>query len=414
MEIRNFELHVGRIVEYLVQSYQYQIVHVKQATTDVWLVNAKHKQYPVICVNAFEGDIIEKQFYFRQVHRTILDVIHKEGNLLILNTNPTSTPIQNAYLQQICVNQQGVSDINILKDFPNLGQLYKESDDLEKEFVRLTRVIEEEQMKNRRQFIQETKKRLRPNITYGIMLIFVIAFIIGYISSIVVEDSVTGWILAGIYYKMNIIAAHEYWRLFTAGFIHANMFSLFFSLYAIYKIGKICEPILSKTMFLSLFLIGIFVGNISMLISVENTIGYGAGAGICSIAGAYIAMVMEEKKYHHPFIKIMLIQIAWILFVLILMPGISIFAHVIGFVSGFFISIGFMKSKRWYRMRRHMQVSFMILVLGLIILGLRVRYIAPLEPVFDERIVESYRVLGIDKYADYLQSAYQKQYLLQE
>ena len=172
------------------------------------------------------------------------------------------------------------------------------------------------------------------------------------------------------------------------------------------------EPLFTKISYVSLFLLGIIIGNVCMLIATENTIGYGAGAGVSSIIGGYLALTLERSKHRRPILPMMYFQSFLIIFILALLPSISILGHIVSFVSGFFI-IFICKNKR-HAVYRHMQIACLLLFVGIFVLGIRVQRIEPLEPVVDERIVESYRKLGIHHYADYLQIKYQEQYDLQK
>ena len=411
MDFNNYELHAGRIIEYFVKAYHYQVVKVRQSTTDVWLVNAKQKHYPVIRVNAEVEDIEQKQLYLRRVHRTLLDLFHREGNLLLINTNPESVPMENPYMKQICVNAKGVSDTTILKDFSQLDQCYREVQDKE-EFARITRNIEEDQLKNRKQFIKATRIRILPTMTYILLSLIVFMFVVGMLLGIVVEDDLTGWIISGMYYKMNIVSAHEYWRLLTAGFIHPNPLTLFFTFYALYKVGRVVEPLFTKVSYVALFLFGIVIGNVCMLISTENTIGYGAGAGVSSIIGGYLALTLERSNHRRPMLPFLYFQSFFIILILALLPSISILSFIVSFVSGFFIVFA-CKNKK-HVLYHHMQISCLCLIIGLFVLGMRTQRVEPLEPVLDERIVESYHKLDMHRYADYLQLKYQEQYDLQK
>lgn len=410
MTWNSFELHAAKITEYLVKVHHYQVVKVKQATTDIWLVNAKHKQYPIIRVSAVVEDIEYKQLYLRQVHRTLLDFFHREANLLLINTNSESVPLENTYMKQICVDKQGISDQKILKEFPQLDQCYSEYEDKKEELARITRVIEEEQMKKRTQFIKDRKRHLYPVITYCLLAIFTSMFIMGNVFGIILEDTLSGWMVTGIYYKMNVVAAYEYWRLVTAGFIHIDPFTFLITCYAMVKVGKIVEPLYSKLAFLIIFLSGIIVGNLCMLIAVENTIGYGAGAGICSLIGGYFALTIESRRRWRTVYKYF--QFSMLMLVLVLLPSISILGHFVSFISGYFMM--FIWKNKNHVAYRHIQVSTVIMYVGLVVLGMHIQRIEPLEPVVDERIVKSYQKLGIQQYANYLEMKYKYQYDLQK
>ena len=81
--------------------------------------------------------------YLRNVHRKILDMIHREGHLLLLNTCPDCFLLDNPFIKQIRVGPHSVSDIMILQTFRNLAEVGHDVEDPKEEMARLARSIEE-------------------------------------------------------------------------------------------------------------------------------------------------------------------------------------------------------------------------------------------------------------------------------
>ena len=77
------DIYVIQLVNYLVSQADYQIVTVQQQKNDIWMVNAKHDTYPVIRLCSDPAGIMYDKDYIRQIHRAILDLIQREGTLLI-------------------------------------------------------------------------------------------------------------------------------------------------------------------------------------------------------------------------------------------------------------------------------------------------------------------------------------------
>lgn len=133
----------------------------------------------------------------------------------------------------------------------------------------------------------------------------------------------------------------EYWRLFTACFIHIGFVHLLMNVYALYYIGSILEPYLGKFRFLSAY---IFAGITSSLISVcwhENSISAGASGAIFGMYGVFLALisckVFDKTIKRGHFLSILLFVIYNILYGLQANSGIDNAAHIGGLVSGIFI-----------------------------------------------------------------------------
>jgi membrane associated rhomboid family serine protease len=87
-----------------------------------------------------------------------------------------------------------------------------------------------------------------------------------------------------------LIANGQFWRLFTAMFLHAGVLHLAFNAYALWLIGSMIETNLGRTrMVVIYFVTGFLASAASYAFSDVATIGVGASGAIFGIFGAFIA-----------------------------------------------------------------------------------------------------------------------------
>ncbi len=95
-------------------------------------------------------------------------------------------------------------------------------------------------------------------------------------------------------YAMWPAAVHvegQYYRVFTAMWLHANFLHIFFNMIALLIVGPAVEVLLGKLRFLALYLIAGIGGSVcSYLLSQPNVAGIGASGAIMGVLGAYVVV----------------------------------------------------------------------------------------------------------------------------
>ncbi|HQH22666.1 MAG TPA: rhomboid family intramembrane serine protease [Thermoleophilia bacterium] len=82
-----------------------------------------------------------------------------------------------------------------------------------------------------------------------------------------------------------VLAAHEYWRLLTALFIHAGIFHIFLNMWALWLVGGFIERAVGRGKFLILYLLAGFSGSVLVLLVPSGPV-VGASGAIFGIFGA--------------------------------------------------------------------------------------------------------------------------------
>ncbi len=93
-----------------------------------------------------------------------------------------------------------------------------------------------------------------------------------------------------IFWPEAILAQHQYYRLVTAGFLHANGAHLIMNMLSLYFFGPLIEAWHGPIQFLVIYFAGIIGGNLlSVLVHrYHDYRAYGASGGVCGIIYAYI------------------------------------------------------------------------------------------------------------------------------
>jgi rhomboid protease GluP len=135
------------------------------------------------------------------------------------------------------------------------------------------------------------------------------------------------------------IVNNEYWRFFTYAFLHDGLSHLVMNMFFLIIIAPPLEVMIGKFRMISLFLFTVFSTAFFVFV-IGSQAGVGASGFGYGILGLYVYIVL----YHKSFLdmssrRIVLIwtAIGWVGTLII--PGISFFGHLGGFVGGFLFGL---------------------------------------------------------------------------
>jgi len=143
-----------------------------------------------------------------------------------------------------------------------------------------------------------------------------------------------------------VVVRGEYWRLFTALFLHGGFAHLLFNIFALYILGPPLERSIGTTRFAACYLIsglassaGVVVLTVIGLVQVAQLVG--ASGCIMGIVGAWAGFLVRHR--HAPHAKQRLANIAMIIAIQtafdLSTPQVSMAAHLCGLVAGFILGL---------------------------------------------------------------------------
>jgi rhomboid protease GluP len=151
---------------------------------------------------------------------------------------------------------------------------------------------------------------------------------------------------AGALEPYAVVAQGEYWRLFTALFLHGGFTHLLFNIFALYVLGPPLERSIGTMRFAACYLIsglassaGVVGLTVIGLVHVAQLVG--ASGCIMGIVGAWAGFLVRHR--HVPQARQRLANVGMIVVIQIAFdlstPQISMAAHLCGLIAGFFLGL---------------------------------------------------------------------------
>ncbi|HEX9255964.1 MAG TPA: rhomboid family intramembrane serine protease [Candidatus Angelobacter sp.] len=172
-------------------------------------------------------------------------------------------------------------------------------------------------------------------VTTALLAINILAYLIDFVPGINLRD----W---GVNYGPYTLSG-QYWRLFTAGFLHADIFHIGFNMWCLWSLGRLAERLFGKWQTFAIYMVT-GVGGALLSIAYKPQHGeLGASGAIFGLVGAVLAGVkfgdlnisVGEKRA----IVSSVVTFAVINFILGMSGNIDNMCHFGGFVTGLLIGL---------------------------------------------------------------------------
>ncbi len=189
-------------------------------------------------------------------------------------------------------------------------------------------------------------------ITYSIIILNLIVYIFSsFFSQDIIDMDIQTLVDMGALYGPFTVLKGEWWRLFTAMFLHAGMTHLLMNMFSLYLIGRGAEMYFDTKSYLSIYLFSGLLGGLASLYMHPVSVGIGASGAIFGVFGALAGFFLahREKIQAHTkaFMKDFAIIIGINLVIGFSIPSVDVSAHVggllVGFIGGFILS----KNPKW-------------------------------------------------------------------
>lgn len=140
-----------------------------------------------------------------------------------------------------------------------------------------------------------------------------------------------------------LVAEGEWWRLVTAGFLHASVVHIAFNMLMLWWFGSALEALLGRGRFLVVYGLGLLTGSAGALLVSPEAATVGASGAVFGVLGA--GLVLERRGinvFGGAALMIVLLNVAISLFV----PNISLGGHLGGLAGGILVILALMHFSR--------------------------------------------------------------------
>ena len=141
----------------------------------------------------------------------------------------------------------------------------------------------------------------------------------------------------GALYGPFVDQLNEWWRIVTAGFLHASLWHIAFNMVFIWFIGRSLEPAIGTTRFVVAYLASLVCGSFGVLLIEPDSVAVGASGAAFGLLGT---LLVEARSRGIDLWATGLLQLALLNFAItFLIPNIAIGAHLLGFAGGLLIGV---------------------------------------------------------------------------
>ena len=136
----------------------------------------------------------------------------------------------------------------------------------------------------------------RYKITYTIIVINVIIYIFSALfSQDIVDMELQTLVDMGALYGPLTVLKGEWWRLFTAMFLHGGMTHILMNMFFLYLIGRGMEMYFDTRSYLIIYLFSGLLGGLASLYIHPNSVGIGASGAIFGVFGALAGFFLAHR-----------------------------------------------------------------------------------------------------------------------
>ena len=153
-----------------------------------------------------------------------------------------------------------------------------------------------------------------------------------------------------------IAQGHQYWRLFTAMFLHAGLLHLVLNMYGLYLFGFLIEDIFGTPAFLGIYFVSGFLASVATYaFGSPNAIAVGASGAIFGLLGAWVAYNYRRRgtAMGSANLRAAALIVGLNLVLGFSIAGIDNLAHIGGLVAGLIMGfaaeqLNYRRSSRWF------------------------------------------------------------------
>lgn len=330
-----------QLAHYFITQENYTPIIVRGVKNELWLENVD-KPYKIIRINTnyihnneqLDFDLFKIGNIAKQVKKRTLSFNMKTLNIL-LNVGTNVELKDGNKIDCIIIDNKGLKKNKKLNElYPELKDNIIDADDSLEFLMNVTSDINEKTERENREF-EEVFRRKPLNITYMLIAINAIIFILGNIG----YYSGSFDLFSILALNRSLVLKGEIYRLLSAAFTHESIIHFGMNMYSLYIIGSQVESYIGKWKYLFVYLFSAITG--SLLSCIINT-GWslGASGAIFGLMGTLLYFGIYYRLYLDSALKTQILPLILInLTIGFMLPNIDNAAHIGGLIGGLFSSM---------------------------------------------------------------------------
>ncbi len=334
------DLVVMSLINYFITEKNYNPMIIHGLNDEIWLENL-NEDYKIVRIVSHHIHNKEQLDFDKFKLSRIVKQVKKKTLSFKVKVLSIYTDLEDDKIlsnDDIYINkEEDINNPKLTNVFPNIVEKTKVDENGLEYFIKVTDNINQKN-ESKSKIAEKIFSFKKPIITYSIIFICVLVFILMYVLGNGSTDNYT-LLLFGA--NLDALTKNgDYYRLLTSMFLHIGIMHLLCNMYSLYIIGKEVENVFGKWKYLVIYILSGIAGSILSLAFNHNTICAGASGAIFGLLGA----LLYFGYYYRPYLgatltKSIIPVIAINLIVGFLDSGIDNSAHIGGLVGGLLVAM---------------------------------------------------------------------------
>lgn len=334
------DLVVMSLINYFITEKNYNPMIIHGLNDEIWLENL-NEDYKIVRIVSHHIHNKEQLDFDKFKLSRIVKQVKKKTLSFKVKVLSIYTDLEDDKIlsnDDIYINkEEDINNPKLTNVFPNIVEKTKVDENGLEYFIKVTDNINQKN-ESKSKIAEKIFSFKKPIITYSIIFICVLVFILMYVLGNGSTDNYT-LLLFGA--NLDALTKNgDYYRLLTSMFLHIGIMHLLCNMYSLYIIGKEVENVFGKWKYLVIYILSGIAGSILSLAFNHNTICAGASGAIFGLLGA----LLYFGYYYRPYLGATLTRsiipvIAINLIIGFLDSGIDNSAHIGGLVGGLLVAM---------------------------------------------------------------------------
>lgn len=329
---------VMKIIHYFVTEENYRPIIVNGVQNEIWLENLDN-EIPIIRINTnyihnneqLAADQRKASLIRKSIKKKTFSLKLSMLNILI-NARDGVEAVSDKNIESVVISK--ITDLkknNFVNEyFPKFKEkVVSKKADIES-MISMTDELNEKTTKEDRKLAKIFVNKEKPIVTYLLIALNIIIYLLTLLDYPFMINTFAN-------YYVNIQKG-ELYRLLTCAFLHANIFHIFFNMYALYNIGILIERYYGKAKYLIIYLGSALIGSLFSAV-LTNNVSVGASGAIFGLFGSMVYFGYKYRATLDGFLRSGIIPVILANLILgFLVPSINVWAHIGGLIGGFLLS----------------------------------------------------------------------------
>lgn len=337
---RSDDLLVMNLINYFVTEENYNPMIIHGLNDEIWLENLEG-DYKIIRIVSHHIHNKEQLDFDKFKLGKIVKQIKRKTFSFRLRVLSIYTDIENEKLLSdddiFIKKEEDINNSKLTNIFPNIVDKTKHNEEGIEYFVKVSNSINANN-EAKGKIAEKIFSYKKPIITYGIMGICILLYVLMYVVGNGSTDTLTL-----LYFGANLdslVKDGQIYRLFTCMLLHIGILHLICNMYSLSLIGSEIENLYGKIKYLIIFIGSGLCGSILSIAFTHNTVSAGASGAIFGLLGAMLYFGYYYRAYLGNSIKRAILPvIVFNLLIGFMSSGIDNACHIGGLVGGILISM---------------------------------------------------------------------------